>query len=109
MNQAGFRFPDNPNDPTGRHCSHPGRKYAWICRERAINIGEIEEHGGKGHSARLIIFSIAEEESFSKGRASYGGKKYASRVENLQGWIFLFRFSDRFPSKLYIIVYFSIF
>lgn len=68
MNQTGFRFPDNPNDPTGRHCSHPARKYAWICRERApaINIGEIEER--KGHSARLIIFSIAEEERFSRGR-----------------------------------------
>lgn len=95
MNQTGFRFPDNPNDPTGRHCSHPARKYAWICRERApaINIGEIEER--KGHSARLIIFSIAEEERFSRGRLA----EVSAVVKNRRVGVLI---PFCFPSKLYI-------
>lgn len=91
MNQTGFRFPDNPTDPTGRHCSHPARKYAWICRERApgtaINIGEIEELRGKGHFCTIDHFFNRGEKGFQKGFSTAGsvGWKFRRFVENIIG------------------------
>lgn len=96
MNQTGFRFPDNPNDPTIVRIRRGNtRGFAASVHRQLISAKLKSAMWQRAFRAIDHFFNRGEEERFSKGRAEVSvvkkyGQRKSERIENLQEWIFLF-------------------